>query len=67
MKLKALLTTVMFLLSILVLGLGLIRKNVLWMWIGFICFLISGIFLQLFIDRKRNMDVSGRKPEDTPH
>jgi ABC-type multidrug transport system permease subunit len=68
MKLKASLTTVMLLLSILVFGLGVIRENVLWTWIGFICFLVSGVFLQLFIDRKKKMDaVTGRKPEDTPH
>jgi len=51
MKLKTFLTTVMSLLSILVLGLGGVRKNVFWLWIGFVCSLVSGVFVQLFINR----------------
>ena len=54
MKLKAYLTGVMALLSVLVFGLGCLHKNVLWLWIGFICALVSGVFVQLFIDRNRN-------------
>ena len=50
---KTFLTALMSLLSILVFGLGLERKSVLWLWIGFICALVSGIFVQLLIDRKK--------------
>ena len=53
MKPKAFLTTVMALLSILVFGLGFERRNMLWMWIGFVCALVAGIFVQLFIDRRK--------------
>ena len=53
MKLKAFLTAVMALLSVLVFGLGWERKSVLWLWIGFICSLVSGVFVQLFIDRRK--------------
>jgi len=61
MKLKTFLTAVMSLLSIFVFGLGGVRKNVLWLWIGFICSLVSGVFVQLFIDRKKNDAASGRR------
>jgi hypothetical protein len=52
--LKSFLTALMGLLSILVFGLGCIRNNVLWLWIAFICSLVSGIFVQLLLDRKKN-------------
>lgn len=60
MRLKALLTSVMALLSVLVFGLACDQKNILWLWIGFICALVSGIFVQMFIDRKKkkNADAS---------
>ncbi len=62
MKPKAFLTTVMSLLSIVVFGLGCIRNDVLWSWMGFICALVSGIFVQMFLDRKRsNVAASGRR------
>ncbi len=61
MKLKSFLTTVMSLLSILVVGLGGIRKNAFWLWVGFICCLISGVFVQLFINRIKNDVASGRR------
>jgi hypothetical protein len=62
MKLKAFLTTVMSLLSILVFGLGCVRNDVLWSWTGFICALVSGIFVQMFLDRKKTIDAtSGRR------
>jgi hypothetical protein len=61
MKLKAFLTTVMSLLSILVTGLGGIEKDVLWLWVGFICCLVSGVFIQLFINRVKNDVASGRR------
>jgi ABC-type multidrug transport system permease subunit len=51
-KLKAFLTTVMSLLTLLVFGLGLGQGNVLWMWIAFLCALVSGVFIQLFISRR---------------
>jgi len=61
MKLKAFLTTVMSLLSILVTGLGGMEKDVLWLWVGFICCLVSGVFIQLFINRVKNDVASGRR------
>jgi hypothetical protein len=61
MRLKAFLTTVMSLLSILVTGLGGIEKDVLWLWIGFICCLVSGVFIQLFINRVKTDVASGRR------
>jgi 1,4-dihydroxy-2-naphthoate octaprenyltransferase len=61
MRLKAFLTAVMSLLSILVVGLGGIRKDVLWLWIGFVCCLVSGVFVQLFINRIKNDVASGRR------
>ena len=61
MRLKAFLTTVMSLLSILVTGLGGIEKDVMWLWIGFICCLVSGVFIQLFISRVKTDVASGRR------
>lgn len=61
MKLKTFLTAVMSVLSILVLGLGGVRRSVLWLWIGFICCVISGVFVQLFINRIKNDVTSGRR------
>lgn len=58
LKLMGGLTAAMSLLSLLVFGLGCLRKDVLWLWIGFICALISGVFVQLFIDRNKNNDSS---------
>ncbi len=52
-SLKALLTAVMGLLSILVFGLAAQRRNVLWLWIGFICALVAGFFVQLLINREK--------------
>lgn len=61
-KLKAFLTTVMSLLSIFVFGLGCMRNDVLWSWMGFICALVSGVFVQMFLDRRRANDASsGRR------
>ncbi len=61
MRVRAFLTTVMSLLSIFVFGLGWKEKSVLWSWLGFICALISGVFVQLFLDRKKMNDAVGRK------
>jgi hypothetical protein len=61
MKLKSFLTAVMSLLSVLVFGLGGIRKDALWLWIGFICCLVSGVSVQLFINRIKNDVASGRR------
>ncbi len=61
MKMKAFLTAVMSLLSILVLGLAGMQRDVLWLWIGFVCTLISGVFVQLFINRRKDEAASGRK------
>ena len=59
MTLKSFLTAVMSLLSILVVGLGGMQKDVFWLWIGFLCCLISGVFVQLFINRIKNQVASG--------
>ena len=59
MKLKSFLTAVMSLLSILVVGLGAIQKDVFWLAIGFAGCLISGVFVQLFINRIKNEVASG--------
>jgi hypothetical protein len=61
MTVKTVLTTVMSLLSILVTGLGGIEKDVLWLWIGFLGCLVSGVFIQLFINRIKNDVASGRR------
>jgi ABC-type multidrug transport system permease subunit len=61
MRLKTILTAVMSLLSILVIGLGGVRRDVFWLWIGFACSLISGVFIQLFINRIKNDIASGRR------
>jgi hypothetical protein len=61
MTAKTLLTAIMSLLSILVTGLGLMEKDVLWLWIGFIGCLVSGVFIQLFINRIKNDVASGRR------
>jgi hypothetical protein len=53
MKLKPVLATVMGLLSLLVFFLGMVRGSVFWLWIAFICLLVSGIFIQLVIVRKK--------------
>jgi len=60
-KLKTFLTAVMSVLSILVFGLGAVRQNVLWLWIGFVCSLVSGVFVQPFLDRIKNDVASGRR------
>ena len=61
MTAKTILTAIMSLLSLLVTGLGLVEKDALWLWIGFICCLISGVFIQLFINRIKNDVASGRR------
>jgi preprotein translocase subunit SecF len=61
MALRAFLTTVMCLLSLLVLFLGLIVHSAFWLWVGFVCALISGIFLQLFISRREKKEETESK------
>jgi ABC-type multidrug transport system permease subunit len=53
--LKAFLIGVMFVLSILVFGLSLEYKSVLWLWIGFVCALVSGFFVQCLINRNKTV------------
>jgi len=53
MRLKSFLTSAMGLLTVLVFGLACGMRNVFWMWIGFICALVSGIFIQILIERKK--------------
>ena len=64
LRLKGFLTTVMALLSVLVLGLGFQSKNTLWLWIGFICALISGVFVQLFVSHREEEEKDGDKEEE---
>jgi hypothetical protein len=45
----------MFVLSILVFGLSLEYKSVLWLWIGFVCALVSGFFVQCLINRNKTV------------
>jgi hypothetical protein len=59
--LKAFLTAVMGLLSVLVFGLGLEHESVLWLWMGFICALVSGIFVQILLNRRKKENA-----EDSP-
>lgn len=59
--LKAFLTAVMSILSLLVIGLGLMKQDVLWLFVGFVCVLVSGVFIQLFINRVKNDVASGRR------
>jgi hydrogenase/urease accessory protein HupE len=54
--LKTFLTAVMGLLSLLVFGLALVRKSTLWLWIAFVCAVISGVFLQLVIERRKRYE-----------
>jgi len=55
------LTAVMSLLSLLVVLLAGFLKDVMWLWIGFVCCLISGVFIQLFLNRVKNDAASGRR------
>jgi len=63
-NLRTFLTAVMGLLSILVFGLAAQRKNVLWLWIGFICAQVAGVFVQLLINREKK-DASNRPDNRT--
>lgn len=51
----------MSLLSVLVLALGGWQRNVFWLWIGFVSALISGVFIQLFINGIKNDVAAGRR------
>ena len=59
-RIKAFLTTVMGLLSLLVFGLALAGKSTLWLWISFACALISGIFVQILLQRRERNEISHR-------
>jgi membrane protein YdbS with pleckstrin-like domain len=61
MKLRAFLTTVMSLLSILVFGLGFMQQDVLWSFLGFVSVVVSGVFVQLFINLRKTQDPSSRR------
>jgi uncharacterized membrane protein YfhO len=52
-ELKTFLIAVMSLLSVLVFFLGLARQDVKWLFISFLCLLISGVFVQLLINRRK--------------
>jgi hypothetical protein len=59
MTIATFLTAVMSLLSVLVLLLGAVERDALWLWIGFGSCLVSGVFVQLFINRIKKDDASG--------
>jgi len=61
LTLKTFLTAVMSILSVLVVLLGVVWRDVLWLWIGFGCCLVSGVFIQIFINRIKNDVASGRR------
>jgi len=61
LRLKTVLTTLMSLLSLLVVLLGGMQKDVLWLRIGVGCCLISGVFIQLFIVHVEDEVKSGRR------
>ena len=61
LRIKTFLTSVMCLMSILVFGLGGMERDVLWLWIGFICAVVSGIFVQIFLNRIKDDIESGRR------
>jgi preprotein translocase subunit SecF len=61
LTLKTFLTATMSVLSVLVFGLGAMQRDPLWLWIGFICCLISGVFIQLSINRIKSDIASGRR------
>lgn len=42
----------MGLLTVLVFGLACVRRNVFWLWIAFLCALVSGLFIQLLVQRR---------------
>jgi hypothetical protein len=56
MKLKPFLAAVMGLLSVLVFFLGMLQGSVLWLFIAFVCSLISGVFIQVLIVRNKKND-----------
>jgi hypothetical protein len=58
---RTFLTAVMSLLSVLVVLLGAVERDALWLWIGFGCCLVSGVFVQLFISRIKDDIASGRR------
>lgn len=61
LTIKAFFTAAMSLLSVLVFGLGAMQRDALWLWLGFIGCLISGVFIQLFINRIKDDVASGRR------
>jgi energy-coupling factor transporter transmembrane protein EcfT len=58
MKLKGFLTAVMSLLSLLVFFLAGLQRNIFWLWVSFLCVLISGIFVQLWINRREQSEAA---------
>jgi hypothetical protein len=56
MKLKPFFAAVMGLLSVLVFFLGMLQGSVLWLFIAFVCSLISGVFIQVLIVRNKKND-----------
>jgi hypothetical protein len=61
LTLKTFLTAAMSLLSVLVFALGAMQRDPFWLWVGFICCLISGVFIQLFLNRIKSDIASGRR------
>jgi|HubBroStandDraft_6_1064221.scaffolds.fasta_scaffold04193_6 hypothetical protein len=61
MRVKTFLTALMSLLSVVVVLLGGLQKDVFWLFIGFVCCLVSGVFVQLFLNRVKDDVESGRR------
>jgi hypothetical protein len=61
MRVKTFLTAVMSGMSVLVLLLAGAERDVAWLWIAFICCLVSGVFVQLFINRVNKDVASGSR------
>jgi hypothetical protein len=61
MTIKTFLTALMSLLSVVVVLLGGLQRDVFWLFIGFACCLVSGVFVQLFLNRIKDDVESGRR------
>lgn len=59
MRIRTFLTTTMSLLTVLVFGVACALRNTFWMWIGFLCTLISGVFIQQLILRRKKEEKDG--------
>jgi hypothetical protein len=49
----------MGLLSVFVFGMACDERDVFWLWVSFICSIVSGIFVQLWLNREKRRDGLG--------